>query len=69
MYTLFDLKQGSPESIIVTEGIVHDKEKMGAFVTTPGITYIFDRGYLEYKEFDGAAWRVSSLSPDSRGIL
>jgi len=52
MHTLFDLQQGSPESIIVTEGIVHDKEKMKAFVTTPGITYIFDRGYLEYKEFD-----------------
>jgi hypothetical protein len=37
---------------IVTEGIVHDKEKMKSFIATKGITYIFDRGYLDYKEFD-----------------
>jgi IS4 transposase len=52
MHTLFSLEQGCPESIIVTEGIIHDKEKMKSFIITPGITYIFDRGYLDYKEFD-----------------
>lgn len=52
MHTLFDLENGCPESILVTEGIVHDKEKMSSFVTIAGITYIFDRGYLDYKEFD-----------------
>lgn len=52
MHTLYDINCGCPESILVTEGIVHDKEKMNAFVAVSGYTYIFDRGYLEYKEFD-----------------
>lgn len=52
MHTLFDLESGCPESIIVTEGIIHDKEKMKSFINTEGATYIFDRGYLDYKEFD-----------------
>jgi hypothetical protein len=25
---------------------------MNSFVTIPGVTYIFDRGYLDYKEYD-----------------
>jgi len=52
MHTLFDLEKGLPESIIVTEGIIHDKAKMNFFVAIPGITYIFDRGYMDYKEYD-----------------
>lgn len=52
MHTLFDPEKGLPESVVVTEGIVHDKEKLNSFVWVPGITYIFDRGYLDYKEYD-----------------
>lgn len=52
MHTLFDLEKGIPENIIVTEGIIHDKVKMNSFITIPGVTYIFDRGYLDYKEYD-----------------
>jgi len=40
------LEKGCPESI------VYDKEKISSFVTTASVTYIFDRGYLDYKEFD-----------------
>lgn len=36
----------------MTEGIIHDKEKMKTFVKEPGITYLFDRAYLDYKEYD-----------------
>lgn len=52
MHTLFDLTRGLPENIIVTEGIIYDKAKMDSFVSLAGITYIFDRGYLHYKEYD-----------------
>jgi len=52
MHTLYDILCDCPEHIVLTEGILHDKEKMSDFVTEPGITYLFDRGYLDYKEFD-----------------
>jgi hypothetical protein len=52
MHTLFDIINGCPEDIILTEGIIHDKDKLTSFVKNPGTTYIFDRGYLDYKEFD-----------------
>lgn len=52
MHTLIDLVSGCPEKIVVTEGKVHDRYKMDSFVTSPGITYIFDRGYTDYEEYD-----------------
>ena len=52
VHTLYDVLLGCPENIVVTEGIIHDKEKMKNFVTEPGITYIFDRAYIDYKEYD-----------------
>jgi len=52
IHTLYDILLGCPESIVMTEGIIHDKEKMKNFVKEPGITYLFDRAYLDYKEFD-----------------
>ncbi|MHB1395119.1 MAG: IS4 family transposase [Clostridia bacterium] len=52
VHTLYDVLLGCPENIVVTEGIIHDKEKMKAFVTEPGITYLFDRAYIDYKEYD-----------------
>lgn len=52
MHTLIDLVNGCPEKIVVTDGKVHDREKMNSFVTRPGITYILDRGYTDYEEYD-----------------
>lgn len=52
VHTLYDVLLGCPEHIVVTEGIIHDKEKMKTFVTEPGITYLFDRAYIDYKEYD-----------------
>lgn len=52
MHTLLDFGQNCPESVVVTDGITHDKSVMESFDLTPGFTYLFDRGYLKYKEFD-----------------
>jgi hypothetical protein len=52
VHVLYDILVGYPENIVVTEGIIHDKDKMASFVTKPGITYIFERGYNDYKEYD-----------------
>lgn len=52
MHTLYDISGGYPEEIQVTEGNVHDKGKMSTFLTVPGITYLIDRGYLDYREYD-----------------
>jgi len=37
---------------VITDGKIHDRDKMDSFVTKPGITYIFDRGYTDYGEYD-----------------
>ncbi len=52
MHTLYDVLLGCPENIVITEGIIHDKDEMKTFVKEPGVTYLFDRAYLDYKEFD-----------------
>lgn len=52
LHTLYDVLLDCPESIVMTEGIIHDKEKMKTFVKEPGTTYLFDRAYLDYKEYD-----------------
>jgi hypothetical protein len=52
VHTLYDVLFGCPENIVMTEGIIHDKEKLKTFVTEPGITYLFDRAYIDYKEYD-----------------
>lgn len=52
VHTLYNVLLGCPENIVMTEGIIHDKEKMKTFITEPGITYLFDRAYIDYKEYD-----------------
>jgi hypothetical protein len=52
IHTLYDLISGCPESIVLTDGLTHDKTQMSAFVGEPGVTYLFDRAYLDHKEFD-----------------
>jgi len=52
IHTLYDLTNACPESIVLTDGLVHDKKKMANFVVEPGVTYLFDRAYLDHREFD-----------------
>jgi len=52
VHTLYDVLLGCPENIVMTEGIIHDKEKMKTFIKEPGITYLFGRAYIDYKEYD-----------------
>jgi hypothetical protein len=52
MHTLYDISGGYPEEIHMTEGLIHDKDKMSTFLTVPGVTYLIDRGYLDYREYD-----------------
>jgi hypothetical protein len=52
IHTLYDVLSGCPESIVLSDGLTSDKAKMSDFVTEPGVTYLFDRAYLDYREFD-----------------
>jgi hypothetical protein len=52
IHTEYDLLLDCPDKIVVSEGIVHDKKKMDEFVTKSGVTYIFDRAYLDYELYD-----------------
>ena len=52
IHTLYDALHGCPESIVLTDALTHDKTKMSDFITEPGITYLFDRAYLDYNEYD-----------------
>ena len=52
IHTLYDLTSACPENILLTEGVIHDSQKMSDFITKPGVTYLFDRAYLNHKEFD-----------------
>lgn len=52
IHTLYDIMNNCPESIILSDGLTHDKTKMANFITEPGMTYLFDRAYLDYGEFD-----------------
>ena len=52
IHTLYDVIIGCPDKIILTDALMHDKKKMSEFVIEPGVTYLFDRAYIDYKEFD-----------------
>jgi len=52
IHTLYDMVSCCPENILLTDGLTHDKKKMSDFVEKPGVTYLFDRAYLDHKEFD-----------------
>ena len=45
IHTLYDIVSDCPESIILTDGLVHDKKKMSDFIVESGVTYVFDRAY------------------------
>jgi hypothetical protein len=52
MHTLLDISGGYPEEIQITEGNIHEKNTMSTFLTAPDITYLIDRGYVDYLEYD-----------------
>ena len=52
IHTLFDVIKGCPESIMLTPGIKHDRISMEKLITEPGVTYLFDRAYLEHELWD-----------------
>jgi hypothetical protein len=52
IHTLYDLAVGCPEAFVLTDGLTHDKTQMSKFVVETGMTYLFDRAYLDHKEFD-----------------
>jgi hypothetical protein len=52
MHTLLDISGGYPEEIQITEGSIHEKNTMSTFLTVPDITYLIDRGYVDYREYD-----------------
>lgn len=52
IHTLFDLAHSSPEKIKFTEAEVHDVNVLSEMVTDEGVTYLYDRAYVKYKEAD-----------------
>ena len=52
LHTKYDLNKGVPELIIVSGAKSHDKTKMKELITEKGCIYVFDKGYVDYKEFD-----------------
>ena len=51
-HTLFDLEHSCPEDIKLTEAEVHDVKLLNEMVNEPGITYLYDRAYNDYENFD-----------------
>lgn len=52
LHTLYDLNTESPENIIVTNAVIHDKEVFDKLTFNAGVTYLFDRAYIQYQKFD-----------------
>lgn len=52
MHTIYDLVKEIPEEIIVSNAKEHDKSKMKDLITEKYCTYVFDKGYYDYKNFD-----------------
>jgi len=52
LHTLYDLNTESPENIIVTNAVIHDKEVFDKLAFNIGVTYLFDRAYIKYQKFD-----------------
>jgi len=52
IHTLYNLLLDAPEMIVLTEGALHDKKMMPEIITESGVTYIFDRAYLDHNLWD-----------------
>lgn len=53
IHTKFDLTKGIPELFIVTNAEDHDRTQMDALMNEKYCTYIYDKGYVDYRKFDG----------------
>jgi len=49
LHTLLNLRGPISEVIYITEGQVHDVNILDAFFFQPGVIYLLDRGYLDFK--------------------
>ncbi|NHN34355.1 transposase [Paenibacillus agricola] len=47
-----DDEAGIPEKVILTPAMKNDRSQLDALVDEVGLTYVFDRGYLDYARFD-----------------
>jgi hypothetical protein len=52
IHTLFDLESLCPEKIFMTSGKPHDSLLINVMGFEPEHTYLFDRGYVDYKIYD-----------------
>ena len=52
VHTKFDLGKNIPETIIVTNAKVHDKNKLEELMSEENCIYIYDRAYVDYKQSD-----------------
>jgi hypothetical protein len=51
LHVSLDLASGAPELPFITTGKVGEPEGASHLVTEPGVTYVFDRGYVDHKAF------------------
>lgn len=52
IHTKFDLTKGISEYFIVSNAQEHDRTKMKSLMKEKNCTYIFDKGYVDYRKFD-----------------
>ena len=52
VHTKLDLGKNIPETIIVTNAKVHDKNKLEELMSEENCIYIYDRAYVDYKQSD-----------------
>ncbi|WP_281201082.1 transposase [Orenia metallireducens] len=52
LHTVYDLNVQTPENVIITNAIIHDKEIFDNLTLSPSVTYLFDRAYIHYQKFD-----------------
>jgi hypothetical protein len=51
-HTIFDLAHSCPEEIKLTNAELHDVNLLDEMVSEPGMTYLYDRAYVDYKKAD-----------------
>ena len=52
MHTKFDLGKNIPETIVVTNAKVHDKNKLHELMSEENCIYIYDKAYVDYEQSD-----------------
>lgn len=49
VHTLLNLQGNIPDSILITDGKIHDVNILDAMIFIPGVYYVMDRGYLDFE--------------------